>query len=165
MFKYTEHHLSFMIYYALFSQHKSALTIQKECLLEDNRMTAYGKKPSWSEGLTALSFILTVQSVEAGKIEEKRKRKKYANSTEKAVCNFSWPAHTTSAQSQWWCSNLTDWAQAFVCLKPLTYFYSHCPSQGFYRVISELMQQVELLGKNELVAGIWDVCLIILFMF
>lgn len=55
--------------------------------------------------------------------------------------NSSWPARTTTGQSQWWCSSLTEWAQAFVCLKPLTYFYSHSRSQCLYGVITELMQQ------------------------
>lgn len=34
-------------------------------------MTACGKKPHWFEGLAALSFVLTVQSVEEGKIKKK----------------------------------------------------------------------------------------------
>lgn len=65
-----------------------------------------------------------------------------SNSTKEAVCHSSWPTRTTSARSQWWCSNLTDWAQRFVCLKPLTYFYSHCRSQSLYGMIAELMQLV-----------------------
>lgn len=72
----------------------------------------------------------------------KKKNGGGSNSTKEAVCNSSWPTHTTSAQSQWWCSNLTDWAQRFVCLKPLTYFYSHCRSQSLYGMIAELMQLV-----------------------
>lgn len=73
--------------------------------------------------------------------------------------------HTTPACSQWWCSNLTDWAQGFVCLKPLTYFYSHCRSQSLYCVIAELMLHVySKTGRNCLEKkkiwwrGIRDVC-------
>lgn len=50
--------------------------------------------------------------------------------------------HTTPVCSQWWCSNLTDWAQGSVCLKPLTYFYSLCRSQKLYWVIAELTLHV-----------------------
>ena len=47
-------------------------------------MTACGKKPHRSESLAALSFVLTVQSV------EERTKKKNPNSTKEAVCNSSW---------------------------------------------------------------------------
>lgn len=58
----------------------------------------------------------------------------------KAVCNSSWSNPTPPRpENQWWCSNLTDWAQRFVCLKPLTYFYSHCRSLSLYGMIAELM--------------------------
>lgn len=84
----------------------------------------------------------------------KKKRKKDPNSTKEAVCNSSWPTHTTSAWSQWWCSNLTDWAQGLVCLKPLTYFYSHCRSQSLYSVIAELMQHVySKTGRRKIANG------------
>lgn len=52
------------------------------------------------------------------------------------------PTHTTPACSQWCRTNLTEWEQGFVCLKPLTYFYSHCRSQSLYCVIAELTLRV-----------------------
>lgn len=101
-------------------------------------MTACGKKSCWFGDPAAFSVVLTVQSVEEGK----KMGGGESSSTKEAVCNSSWPTHTTSGRSQWWCSNLTDWAQRFVCLKPLTYFYSHCRSQSLYGMIAELMQLV-----------------------
>ncbi len=107
-------------------------------------MTACGKKLHRSEGLTALNFVLTVQSVAEGKIP-----KKIPTPLRRLSAIPAGPTHTTPASSQWWCSNLTDWAQGFVCLKPLTYFYSHCRSQSLYCVIAELMLHVySKTGRN-----------------
>lgn len=59
------------------------------------------------------------------------------------------PTHTTPACSQWCRTNLTEWEQGFVCLKPLTYFYSHCRSQSLYCVIAELMLRACLFQNRE----------------
>lgn len=89
----------------------------------------------------AFSIVLAVQSVELVKtwVEEAGE----GPIPLKAVCNSSWPNPTPPQPgNQWWCSNLTDWAQRFVCLKPLTYFYSHCRSQSLYGMIAELIPLV-----------------------
>lgn len=95
------------------------------------RMMACGKKLLLSADLTALSFVLTVQSVEAG-------RQKNTTPLGRRSAIPAVPTHTTPACSQWWRSNLTDWAQGFVSLKPLTYFYSHCRSPFLHCKIAEL---------------------------
>lgn len=72
----------------------------------------------------------------------RRKKKKITIPLRRLSAVPAGPTHTTPACSQWCCSNLTDWAQGFVCLKPLTYFYSHCRSQSLYYVIAELMLHI-----------------------
>lgn len=77
----------------------------------------------------------------ASKCKRRRRRNKTAPLRRPSAIPAG-SSHTTPACSQWWCSNLTEWAQGFVCLKPLTYFYNHCRSQSLYCVIAELMLRV-----------------------
>lgn len=105
-------------------------------------MTACGKKPHQSESLAALSFVSRFKV-------SKNEQKKIPIPPRRLSAIPAGPTHTTPACSQWWGSNLTDWAQGFVCLKPLTYFYSHCRSQRLYCVIAELMLHVcSKTGRN-----------------
>lgn len=92
----------------------------------------FSPRGRWDDGMwektPSVSFFLTVQSVEE---EEDEEKKKVTIPLKRLSAIPAEPTHTMAACSQWWYSNLTDWAQGFVCLKPLTYFYSHCRSQSF----------------------------------
>lgn len=116
------------------------------------------KKPRRFEAFAALSSFLTVQSVEEGKNkrerEKKRNWKKIPIPSRRLSAIPAGLPTLPQAWDQWWCSNLTDWAQGFVCLKPLTYFYSHCRSRSLYGVIAELMQHIySNTGRKKLASG------------
>lgn len=70
-------------------------------------MMACGEKSPCFKGLN----ILQLHSHSSKRRRRKNtKEEKSPSSTEESVCNSSWHARNSSAWSQWWCSNLTDWA-------------------------------------------------------
>ena len=72
-------------------------------------------------------------------VKKKKKKKKIPALLKRLSAIPAELPHTTPSCSQWRCPNLTEWAQGFVYLKPLTYFYSKCRNQSLYYMIVKLM--------------------------
>lgn len=123
-----------------FNFQKKSTLVYTLCSFAHNRRCLIPCGLLWFTQPAPFSIVLTVQSVELVKTGVEGVGVRVGPIPLKAVCNSSWPNPTPpQPEDQWWCSNLTDWAQRFVCLKPLTYFYSHCRSQSLYGMIAELM--------------------------